>query len=76
MFKWITESNRLKHLFGGAILALLFTFFCAMGCGGGMEFKDKAWGGKWDWLDFIATCLGGLIGQALQLLIIYIIIKL
>ena len=71
--KWLLESNRWKHLIGGAILGLLLTFLCALGCGGGMEFKDWQWGGKPDILDFLATCLGGLIGQALQLLIVYLI---
>lgn len=70
---WITESNRWKHLIGGFVLGLFLTFFCALGCGGGMEFKDRAWGGMWDWLDFIATILGGIVGQALQILIIYLI---
>lgn len=32
----------------------------------GMEFKDKSYGDKWDWLDFLATILGGLVGQIIQ----------
>lgn len=36
-----------------------------------MEFKDKQWGGKWDWLDWVATMIGGTIGQSLQLLVIW-----
>lgn len=72
---WITESNRWKHLIGGAVLAFIATILCSIGAAGGMEFKDKQWGGQWDWLDFIATILGGVVGQALQLLIIYMIIK-
>lgn len=35
------------------------------GCAG-MEFKDKSYGDKWDWLDFLATILGGLVGQIIQ----------
>lgn len=70
---WLLESNREKHLIGGFIIGLLLTFLCALGCAGGMEFKDRAWGGKWDWLDFLATCIGGIIGQALQALAIYLI---
>lgn len=73
--KWILESNRWKHLIGGFVLGLFLTFLCALGCGGGMEFKDWQWGGKWDWLDFAATILGGLVGQALQLWIIVWIIN-
>lgn len=71
--KWILESNRWKHLIGGFVLGLFLTFLCALGCG--MEFKDWQWGGKWDWLDFAATILGGLAGQALQLWIIVWIIN-
>lgn len=33
--------------------------------------KDRAYGGKWDWLDILATILGGIVGQMLQLLLIY-----
>ena len=72
---WLLESNRPKHLVGGFILGLTLTILCALGCAGGMEFKDRQWGGKWDWLDFAATLLGGLLGQAIQLLIIWLIIK-
>ena len=59
IMKWFLESNRPKH------------FIYAIG----MEFKDKQYGGKWDWLDLIATIMGGFIGQLLQLLVIYIILK-
>jgi hypothetical protein len=37
--------------------------------------QGQAMGGKWDWLDILATLLGGLIGQAVQAFIIYLIIK-
>ena len=70
-----TESNRWKHFVFAIPVAFIFTVFCALGCAAGMEFKDKQWGGKWDWLDFLATCIGGIIGQAVQLGIIYLIYK-
>lgn len=44
------------------------------GLAAGMEFKDRAWGGKWDWLDIAATLIGGLIGQAIQILILILIL--
>ena len=49
-------------------IGLFLTIFCAIGVAGGMEFKDKEYGNKWDWLDFGFTVLGGLIGQSLWLL--------
>ena len=70
---WITESNRLDHFFYAIPLGLIFSILCVLGCASGMEFKDKQWGGKWDWLDWLATMLGGLVGQAGQILLILII---
>lgn len=72
---WFLESNRWKHFVGGFILGLLLTVLCALGCAGGMEFKDMQWGGKWDWLDFCCTVVGGVIGQALQILIIWLCVR-
>lgn len=71
---WIKESNRPKHLLyaipAGALLTILFV----AGLAAGMEFKDKQWGGKWDWLDIAATLIGGTIGQAIQILILILIL--
>lgn len=71
---WITESNRMKHFLFAIPIGLVFTILCVLGCASGMEFKDRQWGGRWDWLDWLATMLGGLVGQALQALIIYLIV--
>jgi len=71
---WINESNRIKHFLYAIPIGLVFTILCTLGVAGGMEFKDKQYGNKWDWLDFIATILGGLIGQIIQIIIILLII--
>lgn len=71
---WITESNRDKHLLYAIPSAFIGTILFAAGLTVGMEFKDKQWGGKFDWLDLIATLIGGIIGQILQILIIILII--
>lgn len=70
---WITKSNRLKHFIYAIPAAMLGSLILVIGMASGMELKDKLYGNKWDWLDWLATILGGLIGQALQLLILYII---
>lgn len=67
---WLTESNRQKHLLYAIPVGFLFTILCVLGIASGLEFKDMQWGGKWDWLDWLATIIGGLIGQILQILII------
>lgn len=73
MCKWLKESNRLKHFFYAIPIAFFFTILCVFGCASGMEFKDKQWGGKWDWLDWCATILGGLVGQIAQVGLILMI---
>lgn len=67
---WIKESNRPKHLLYAIPIGLVFTILAVLGCAFGMEFKDKQYGNKFDWLDIAATMIGGLIGQILQVLII------
>lgn len=71
---WLLESNRLKHFIYAIPCALLLTILFVIGLASGMEFKDKQYGNKWDWLDWLATILGGLIGQSLQALFIWLII--
>lgn len=68
---WITESNRLKHFLYAIPCALILTILFVCGLAAGMEFKDKSHGGAWDWLDLLATILGGIVGQMLQVAIIY-----
>lgn len=72
---WLCESNRWKHLLGGFVLGITLTVLCALGCAGGMEYKDKAWGGRWDWVDFGCTVVGGLFGQCVQILIIWLCVR-
>lgn len=68
---WITESNRLKHFLYAIPLAILFTLLVVIGVASGLEYKDKSYGSKWDWLDWTATILGGIVGQILQIVILY-----
>lgn len=69
---WITESNRMKHFEYAIPCALFLTILFVAGLAAGMEFKDRAHGGEWDWLDLLATMLGGLIGQLLQAFIVFL----
>ena len=69
---WIMESNRPKHLLYAIPAGALFSILFVAGLAAGMEFKDRAWGGKWDWLDIAETLFGGLIGQAIQILVLII----
>ena len=68
---WLKESNRQKHFLYAIPIGFLFTILCVLGVASGLEFKDKQYGNQWDWLDWTATMLGGLVGQLIQILIIY-----
>ena len=71
---WLKESNRQKHLLYAIPIGLVFTILAVLGCAFGMEFTDKEYGDKFDWLDVAATMIGGAIGQLLQIIIILIIL--
>lgn len=71
---WLKESNRPKHLLYAIPIGLVFTILAVLGCAFGMEFKDKQYGNKFDWLDIAATMIGGAIGQLLQIIIILLIL--
>ena len=72
VFNWLKQSNRPKHLLYAIPIGLVFTILAVLGCAFGMEFKDKQYGGKFDWLDIAATMIGGLIGQLLQIILIMV----
>ena len=71
---WLKESNRPEHLLYAIPVGLIFTILAVIGCAFGMEFKDREYGNKFDWLDIAATMIGGAIGQLLQIIIILIIL--
>lgn len=71
---WFTESNRDKHFLYAIPVGLIFTILCVLGLATGMEIKDKLWGGTPDIIDWLCTMAGGLVGQAIQLLIILLIV--
>ena len=71
---WLKESNRPEHLLYAIPIGIIFTILAVIGCAFGMEFKDREYGNKFDWLDIAATMIGGAIGQLLQIIIILIIL--
>ena len=69
VIRWWKASNRWKHfLFAiplGAVCGAPFT----TGVGLGMEVKDHLYGGKADFVDFLLTMVGGVIGHGAMRLI-------
>lgn len=74
MSNWIKESNRDKHLLYAIPAAFFGTLLFVAGLAAGMEFKDRQYGNKFDWLDIAATMIGGAIGQILQIILILLLI--
>lgn len=70
VIKWLGQSNRWKHLAGGAAVgavgALIVTpaagLYGAVAAGAAMELKDRQWGGRPDVVDFLLTAVGGAAG--------------
>lgn len=75
MIAWLRESNRWKHLVGGCMIGLASDdVWCAtlagVGISSALEYKDKAWGGKWDWVDWSLTVAGVIVGYGLKWMIL------
>jgi hypothetical protein len=68
-----SDKTRWQHFYIGIGLSVVFTILCCLGAMTAAEYKDKAYGGKWDWADWTCGMIGGIIGQAIQIVIIYII---
>lgn len=84
-FKWLLESNRPKHIVVVFAIGLVLGLPAAFAAAATAEFKDWMWTGEkggifgwlkgngFDWLDFLASMIGGVLGWLLRELISYII---
>lgn len=74
ILSFLGQSNRYKHLAGGFIVGLLaltpyaatYAAVIAASC---LELKDKLRGGRWDWVDWALTVVGGGIAALIFLVI-------
>lgn len=71
---WLKQSNRWKHVLGGFVIGIIPAGWFAGLYGGviaasALEFKDRMWGGKWDWIDWALTVAGAAAGCGIRLLI-------
>lgn len=69
VLQWWKASNRWKHfLFAiplGAVCGAPFTTGVSLG----MEIKDHLYGGRADFVDFLLTAVGGVIGHGVMLVV-------
>lgn len=71
LINWLKESNRYKHLIGGMAIGLMSDdWYCAtlsgVGIASALEYKDKAYGGVFDWVDWGLTIAGVIVGYGLR----------
>ena len=59
---WLKTSNRDRHLVYALLAGFLGGPLFVLGLALGMEYKDHLWGGTFDWLDLLATMIGGIPG--------------
>lgn len=76
--KFLTTSNRHKHLLGGLVIGVFAnTPYCAayagVGVASALELKDKLWGGKPDVVDGVVTIVGVALGYGLRMASIHIL---
>ena len=75
IWDWLKQSNRYKHLVGGMAIGLMADdWYCAglagVGIASALEYKDKAHGGSWDWVDWGLTVAGVIVGYGLRWMIV------
>lgn len=75
VIEWFKQSNRWKHFAGGGVIGLCAdTTYCAAYAsaiaGASMEYKDRAHGGKWDWIDLGLTIVGAVLGRIIRIVVI------
>lgn len=72
---WFKESNRWKHLvisimIGALIDDIISTTICATLVGVALEYKDKSYGGKWDWWDLVLTIVPAIVINGIKTVVL------
>lgn len=67
VLQWWKASNRWKHFLFAIPLGAVCGAPLTTGVGLGMEVKDHLYGGKADFVDFLLTAVGGVIGHGVVL---------
>lgn len=68
IFSFLKESNHYKHLIGGFVVGMFgvnpwTSFYAGIIAASCLEFKDAAYGNKWDWTDWAMTIASALVAS-------------
>lgn len=66
---FMSLDDKLKHTIVCFVGSLAFGYGFGLGAGFAAEYKDKAWGGTFDWWDIAADLTGTIIGGICHYLI-------
>ena len=74
LWNWLRTSHRLEHIILSVVIGLLFdnligTTICVLLVASALEYKDKAYGGKWDWIDWSLTIAPALVVNGIKMLV-------
>ena len=73
---WLMNNvDKVKHFIVCFIGTIIFGIGFGIGAGLAAEYKDKAWGGKWDWYDLLADALGTIAGGVVNYILLVFLIK-
>lgn len=70
VFDWLMSSHHYLHLTFSAAIAICCGIVPALIVAFALEYKDKAWGGKFDFEDIGADCIGVVVGTLVRVFII------
>ena len=62
--------DKIAHIIVCFVGSIPFGFSFGLGASLAAEFKDRAHGGRWDWMDFLAGMLGTILGGLIHFVII------
>lgn len=70
IWNWLKESNRWQHLLVGALIGLtlpniVLALYVTLLISVAVEYKDRQWGGKFDWIDISLGVAGGIVGSSI-----------
>jgi len=73
IWDWLCSHKDWAHFLGGLGFGLFLGFPAALAAAVTSEAKDVQWGGAITVMDAVITCAGGLIGGAVNVLVLLLI---